>query len=271
MKKNLIRLIVLCLVLSALPYNAIAQTNSSNQLIETKEIENVLQEKIPEQLEIKESIIENPTTNETVVEVEANLVSEGVVVNTNTNYNVDENKITVTSNVIDENGNETSQEFQIAVNNIHTEDMIITFINSESGEVYEYNPTVAEASALPLVIIATVARYGIQYAIKKYGKTVVQNTIKSKSYDTVLSSVKSLSANKISHIMAPKHAWHLVTKNNNWDDISKVISHVMRNGTESTYGSALQKTLNMNGHTVTVTFVRNNGKTFISNAWVNTR
>lgn len=72
--------------------------------------------------------------------------------------------------------------------------------------------------------------------------------------------------------MSPKHAWHLVTKNNNWDDVSKVISHVMRNGTESPYRStALKKTLNMNGHTVTVTFVRKNGNTHISNAWVNTR
>ncbi len=43
----------------------------------------------------------------------------------------------------------------------------------------------------------------------------------------------------------------------------------MRYGKESTYGSARKKTLNMNGQTVTVTFVRVNGQTKISNAWVN--
>lgn len=48
------------------------------------------------------------------------------------------------------------------------------------------------------------------------------------------------------------------------------MSHVMRYGKEEPYKKdGRQKILNMNGHTVTVTFVRKNGKIHISNGWVN--
>ncbi len=68
--------------------------------------------------------------------------------------------------------------------------------------------------------------------------------------------------------MQSKHNWHKVTKNN-WNEVSKVISHVMRYGKESSYNSVRKKTLKMNGHTVTVTFTRIRGQIKISDAWVN--
>ena len=43
-----------------------------------------------------------------------------------------------------------------------------------SGEIYEVNTAEVSASWYPLVVIAiSVARYGITYAIKKYGKSTV--------------------------------------------------------------------------------------------------
>lgn len=68
--------------------------------------------------------------------------------------------------------------------------------------------------------------------------------------------------------MQSKHNWNKVTKAN-WSNVSKVISHVMRNGKESAYKSVRKKTLKMSGKTVTVTFKRVKGKIKISDAWVN--
>lgn len=165
-------------------------------------------------------------------------------------------------------GTKTSQNFDVVVHESDDETFIATFIDTETGEIVDIDTTELQASALPLVIVAAVARFGINYAIKKYGKKAAQAAVKSKSYNTVLSSVSKLGANKRSHILASKHDWHKVT-NNNWTDVSKVISHVMRHGKESAYGSARKKTLSMNGQTVTVTFQRVNGEIKISNAWVN--
>lgn len=66
--------------------------------------------------------------------------------------------------------------------------------------------------------------------------------------------------------MQSKHNWHKVTKNN-WNEVSKVISHVMCYGKESSYKSVRKKTLKMNDHTVTFTRIR--GQIKISDAWVN--
>lgn len=68
--------------------------------------------------------------------------------------------------------------------------------------------------------------------------------------------------------MQAKHDWYKVT-NNNWLDISKVISHVMRNGKESVYKSVRKTTLTMNGALVIVTFTRVKNEIKIRVVWVN--
>ena len=177
-------------------------------------------------------------------------------------------EIYVSGDVTNEDGSTISQNFEVIVHESEGEVFIATFIDTETGEIIDIDTTVFQASAIPLIIIAAVARFGIQYAIKKYGKKAAQNAIKGKSYNTVLSSVKNINANSRSKVLAKKHLWSKVT-NNNWTDVSKVLSHVMRYGKESAYGSARKKTLVMSGKTVTVTFKRVNGQTRVSNGWVN--
>ncbi|WP_404450515.1 SAR2788 family putative toxin [Sutcliffiella horikoshii] len=181
---------------------------------------------------------------------------------------VDTELFTVNSEVLHEDNTVVSTIYDVVVHESEDDIFIATFVNQENGEIYDMNTTELEASALPLVIVAAIARHGIQYAMKKYGKKAVQNAVSSKSFNTVLSSVKNIDANKRAHILANKHDWNKVT-NNNWTDVSKVMSHVMRYGKESVYGSARKKTLSMNGQTVTVTFTRVNGQVRISNGWVN--
>ncbi|MEB2280720.1 hypothetical protein LAV73_12000 [Lysinibacillus xylanilyticus] len=77
------------------------------------------------------------------------------------------------------------------------------------------------------------------------------------------------------HILQYKHAWDkVVTDKNNWDEVSKVISNVMENGTEGPYKkSALKRSISVNDQIVEVTFVKlpTNRKIKISDAWVKTK
>lgn len=89
------------------------------------------------------------------------------------------------------------------------------------------------------------------------------NRYQTKSFGKFLPSVANLGANKRKHILASKHNWNKVTKNN-WKDVSKVMSHVMRYGKRSRYKkSAYQKTLVMSGRTVVETYTRTNGNIYI--------
>ncbi|GGE06399.1 hypothetical protein GCM10011571_04410 [Marinithermofilum abyssi] len=95
----------------------------------------------------------------------------------------------------------------------------------------------------------------------------------TKDTGKVVSEVSELGSNKIHHILQDKHAWDLEVKNkNSWEDVSKVISNVMRNGTESAYKTVRMKSMKVNGQTVDVTFVRlKDGTIKILDAWVKTR
>lgn len=63
------------------------------------------------------------------------------------------------------------------------EDIAGFLIDNSTGEEYEFDTRLAEASAAPLVVVAVMAaRYGIQWAIKKYGKKAVNNAIKSNTH-----------------------------------------------------------------------------------------
>lgn len=227
---------------------------------------------------IEDNIIESETLdNGLEVEVTENtqnevvLQTEHTVGETEVDVNIEMDKetedINVSGEVIDENGESIYQNYDVIVHDVEGDKFIATFIDTESGDMVEVDTTQMTASALPIIIVAAVARYGISYAIKKYGKKAAQNAVKSKSYGKVLTSVSRLDANKRKHILAGKHNWGKVT-GNNWSDVSKVMSHVMREGKESAYKKVRKKTLKMSGKTVTVTFTRKNGKVYISNGWV---
>ena len=56
-------------------------------------------------------------------------------------------------------------------------------VDNNTGEKYSFDTKVADASAVPLIIIAVqIVRYGVQWAIKKHGKTLVNNALKSSAH-----------------------------------------------------------------------------------------
>lgn len=270
MKNTLIRLIVLTMLFSILPdiekvkavsYDTSITTENITEEI-AQEIKEDFGEQVSEELEINAEL-----SDDNLVSVTSEIDTEDVSVFTEFQYDI-EDELMQLKGIINEEGDVHEQDFYVILHNVEGNNFTATLIDKNTGEIYDIDTLEGRASALPIVIIAAVARYGISWAAKKYGKKAVTNIVKKQSYGKVLSSVSKLDKNKINHIMQSKHNWHLVT-GKNWNDVSKVISHVMRYGKESAYKSVRKKTLTLNGKTVTVTFTRVKGEIRISDAWVN--
>jgi hypothetical protein len=77
--------------------------------------------------------------------------------------------------------------------------------------------------------------------------------------------------NKQNHIKKPKHDWDkIIAGSVTWEKIRQVVQKVMEEGSESSYGSATKRVLNIAGETVTVTFKKVSETLWrISDAWVN--
>ncbi|WP_260482957.1 polymorphic toxin type 35 domain-containing protein [Listeria innocua] len=68
--------------------------------------------------------------------------------------------------------------------------------------------------------------------------------------------------------MEKKHQWNSVS-DGSWGQVQELIKRTMRSGKESRYGkTARMKTLTYNKRKIIVTFVRQDGKIKIGNAWV---
>ncbi|MBC1904817.1 hypothetical protein HCA50_15060 [Listeria innocua] len=67
-----------------------------------------------------------------------------------------------------------------------------------------------------------------------------------------------------------KHDWNSIT-DGSWGQVRNLINRTMRNGKESAYGSARQKTMKYGKRIIAVTFKRVEGEIRISDAWVKTK
>ncbi|MED1304754.1 polymorphic toxin type 35 domain-containing protein, partial [Bacillus pacificus] len=114
-------------------------------------------------------------------------------------------------------------------------------------------------------------RYGAKAAkwTGNKAKTAYGNYKYSRAVKNELKNVGKQS-NKVKHILAPKHNWNKVTKKpDNYKSVSKVMGKVMRKGKETPYKkSGYQRVMKVKGQQVTVTYVKKNGKVYISNGWV---
>ncbi|HDC3832254.1 TPA: MafB-like protein [Staphylococcus aureus] len=262
--KNFIRILVLVLTITSVT-GVIETRNVNASETSYKEItqEDLHKNNLQNPNEVK-NIDKTSTNSKPTIE----LTKEDIDLKANIQYDLNTNSMDVKGRYVDENGKLINKDYDVFVKQFENTEYEATFIDKETGEIIKFNSIEAKSSALPLVILAAVARYGINYAIKTYGKKATQTAIKTKSFGKVLPSVANLGANKRKHILASKHNWNKVTKNN-WKDVSKVMSHVMRYGKQSRYKkSAYQKTLVMSGRTVVITYTRKNGNIYISNGWV---
>lgn len=114
--------------------------------------------------------------------------------------------------------------------------------------------------ALPvLFILGLVARLGIKWVIKWYGKTQIKKAAKSYLLNKV-------SRNKWGHILDPKHKWSRVNVKSK-EQVAELMSRAMAEGSHSKYkGAAMQAVWKYKGKVIVVTYSKQGGQ--ISNGWV---
>ncbi|MSU01115.1 polymorphic toxin type 35 domain-containing protein [Tissierella pigra] len=105
-------------------------------------------------------------------------------------------------------------------------------------------------------------------------KDWLKNRAINKQIDKAISELGGVNSNKANHILQSKHNWSSLVPGgpkdpNRWNKIKKIIEKVMKEGSESAYGSAYKKTLRYKGEVVEVTYQKlKDGVIKISNAWV---
>lgn len=183
MKKVLLTLLLSIFIFSNIaPHLASAYSESNHNTMEeinqvdVNEAEEVAEEVIGEgtnDIEIES------TTEDDIGIIDTTIESEDTTVESTLEVDLENDDMSITTEIQDENGDVLQQDFDVIVTEIDGEDFTAVLIDPESGEEYEINTTELQASWAPLVLIAIhVARYGIKYAIKKYGKSVANKAVK---------------------------------------------------------------------------------------------
>ena len=142
------------------------------------------------------------------------------------------------------------------------EDFIVRLRAKSSGEALQIDTTAVEQQAIPvLVVLGLLARLGLKYAIRWYGKTQVKKAAKSYLLNNV-------SPTKWAHIMAPKHKWAEVGARSR-EQVAELMARAMSEGKHVSYGSsgsAMKAVWQHAGRTIEVTYSKGSGH--ISNGWV---
>ncbi|MDR9797931.1 SAR2788 family putative toxin [Aeribacillus pallidus] len=189
MKKLILKLLIVTLSISAiLPGFASAESNENIPVSDTNtvlvedntgvEYEVDVEEELG--LDLAEDIEMTATeiSDEEVV-VSTEVENEDTSIDTELFVNSESGEITLSGHIELENGEIITQHFDVVLQEIDGTDFIATLIDQDTGESYQLNTIDAQASVLPAVIIGVVAKHGIKYAIKKFGKKLIVKSIKS--------------------------------------------------------------------------------------------
>jgi hypothetical protein len=131
-----------------------------------------------------------------------------------------------------------------------------------AGAVLDVDSTAVTQQAFPvLLILGLLARMGIRWLIKWYGKAAIKKA--TKSY-----LLKNITAHKWNHILDPKHNWHRLGARNR-KQVAELMGRAMAEGRHGPYKSGnpgRQAVWEHRGQTVVVTYNKHTGQ--ISDGWV---
>lgn len=161
-------------------------------------------------VDVKSKIQNDTATIETTIETEELSVKGELELDINTS----EIKIKVETE--NEKGKIIKQDLDVVLKEVNGEDFIATLTDIETGEQYYVNTAEVQASWYPLIIIAIhVARYGIKYALKKYGKSAVTkatNKYGKKATTKDLTKLKFTKGELEQHYKKHKHEYGNITQ-----------------------------------------------------------
>lgn len=202
MKKTLIKILVFTLVLSGvLPGIASAESNESkiesdNKFIGVEENTNDVYEVDIEKefgVDLEENIEMAVEENQDEVNVTTELETENGNVQTDMNINEETGEIKVTGITELENGEKEINNYNVLIEEIEGTDFKATFVDQKTGEYYKISTIEAQASIVPAIIIGVVAKFGIKWAIKKYGKKLIIKTFKKTAIKQAIKKVSKFS------------------------------------------------------------------------------
>ncbi|MGR5984449.1 SAR2788 family putative toxin [Bacillus cytotoxicus] len=179
MQKWLIKIMILTLFITLIPNlgTSVQEANAATQ--ET----NLIDQSVEQQVDsgISEGLnVDIITNNSTKIIVESAVTAEDFTASTAVSLDKETGDIQVNGNFIDANGEEIKVNFDVEVIKSNEEVFIANFKDLKTGKIYEYDTTKLQASFIPAVpvVLALVARAGIQVAIKKWGKTALRQISK---------------------------------------------------------------------------------------------
>lgn len=183
MKKTLINSIIATMLLSAtlLPHFAYAQTDDKNNNLE---VSNEAIQTIENFVQIEKEII---TDNNALVVT--TLETDELEATSDINFDLDTSEITVDTTLVDNHGNSVSNQFEVQFLYVQGQDFKAIFVDQETGEEIYVSTDEVQASLAPLVVVlATIARYGLTRAIAKHGATRVAQATASNAAKTKLTT-----------------------------------------------------------------------------------
>ncbi|ROR36731.1 putative RNase toxin 35 of polymorphic toxin system [Curtobacterium sp. JUb34] len=138
---------------------------------------------------------------------------------------------------------------------VDDENFTATLTSETTGESEYIDTTSVEPQVLPL-ILAVVARVGIQMAIRQFSKVAIQNAARQFAL--------SLNSTKWAHIMASKHNWRYLRATTR-QKVADLMSKAVANGRASKTRKHIDYVWRHNNRTITV---RTSLSGHISNGWV---
>lgn len=164
-------------------------TENEVETIDLTEVEQLSNEetiKMSENIEIKESYNDNKseiitTLNNNPLEVDSTLETD-----------LNTGEISFTGNIRE--GNESVDvDFEVFLTYVENNDFGGKLIDRKTGQEYLFDTKMANASAVPLIIVAVqIVRHGVTWAIKKYGDDLVKSALKSSAHKAASNIKKSL-------------------------------------------------------------------------------
>lgn len=175
---------------------ASASTNTpeatNEEIIDNEIIDSETEEIFGETLDENNVEIEDKVHGDEAT-IQTNIETDDLSVDGELELDLESSDMVVSAEAEDDSGELIQKEFEVQLHEVDGEDFTATLKDTETGEEFEVNITQLQASWYPLIIIAIyVARYGIKYAIKKYGKTVVKKATKKYGKKATAKDLKKL-------------------------------------------------------------------------------
>lgn len=187
-------MLIFALFFSTTAPSIASANNADNQVVEKNVIDVSQLEQLDneEVIELEDSLEAKEFYDDEISHVSTKIDEEELQVDTVLSTNLETGEIEFTGQISD--GNESiDANFEVFLDYVDGEDFGGYLVDQTTNEEYVFDTKLADASAVPLVVVAVqIVRYGLQWAIKKYGKKVATNALNSSARIAAKNVKKSL-------------------------------------------------------------------------------